>query len=251
MSPFLRRFVAAFSVCLLLAVPLAAQETTEQLITRLLREASGQQPVKLSTGPEAPLEDALRQFFRDIATANRAGEEAQKKLDVSAVEQLYTAESFADPQMMRKIVSQLGAVLDADLKQENEVSRIMDSFRQRVRALSDVPTDVRDGLLAGFDKGVAPGFLLRRRVLSAERSWIESTQDLYSYSLEHARVIQVVSGQVAIDDDAVLAGFNQRIERSQTAQQFFLDTQEDVESKMELLQNNTGVKRTEWEKLRK
>ena len=98
------RSIAALFVIvgLVSAMPFYAQqaETEEQYINRLIKEATGAQPVQESRFPkQRTIDNAFRTQFRNLIQQNREFFIAINKVDKEKLKKLMTPESFANPQV--------------------------------------------------------------------------------------------------------------------------------------------------------
>src|SRR5437899_3782405 len=123
--------VAALVVALFAFGMLARSfESPQQRVARLMREASGTQPVHQAWLPsQRRLDDAMREQFRKLIQTNRDYTEQVKKADISEVKRINSPESFVDPDYAAPGLHQLHALYDIDSGQEQKVKEIMDNLR--------------------------------------------------------------------------------------------------------------------------
>src|SRR5262249_45969596 len=89
------------------------REKPEERIGRLMREAAGLQPVKKAFfSQDQKFDDTFREQYRNLFRINKEYVAAVKNADISAVAQLSTPASFADPSSAAEGLRQLHAVYD-------------------------------------------------------------------------------------------------------------------------------------------
>lgn len=182
-------------------------ETTDQKISRLMREASGAQPVHKSWFGESPVDTTLRDMFTELIAYNKNYTAAAAKIDLSKVRLLNTAQAFADPDSAAEGLRELHAAYDLDASQHQRMEQFIAKYRARFAALS--PSD--KSITTGFDKGLAQSAPLRNRAISGEQAWIASVDQVYDYARAHHWSFKFVNGHLVIADHAALLEFNSRI----------------------------------------
>ena len=187
-------------------------ESTDERIARLMREAGGQ-PIKETSGDYRVLDDILRDYFQDIARINREYQAGIDAADLGELKHLYSADSFRDESAIRTTQEQLATMLRLDSEQEGQMLQATQRMRERAQASALSAADKRE-FAEGFERGLAHSSELRSKVIMAEREWAEAAQEVYSYALANLSVIRVEGDRIMVDDEGVLAGFNDRLDRA-------------------------------------
>jgi hypothetical protein len=189
------------------SLPFHGPETTDQKITRLMREAGGAQPVHKSWFGESSVDATLRDMFTELIAYNKNYTAAAAKIDLSKVRLLNTPQAFADPDSAAEGLRELHAAYDLDSLETQRMQQFIAKYRARFAALS--PSD--KSITTGFDKGLAQSAPLRNRAISGEQAWIASVDQVYDYARAHHSSFKFVNAHLVIADHAALLEFNSRI----------------------------------------
>lgn len=201
-------------------------ETPDQRVARLMREAAGTQPVKSSWFGEDKVDTRMRDMFRSMFKLNRDYTAAVAQLDISQVSRLSTPESFADPDSAREALQQLHSAYDLDAQQEQNLAKLMNDFRN---SLNDMPASQRAQMLAGFNRGLANVMPIRERATSAEKAWVDSLDDIYGFAAQRHSEFQLVDGRLQIADPVTLAEFNSKVRNLNYRRDQFQRARQDFE----------------------
>jgi hypothetical protein len=121
----------------------------------------------------------------------------------------------------------------------------------RLRAeTSSLSASEKKGFAEGFDKGLANSTEQRSKAFLAERAWAEASQELYSYALDNLGSIRVEGDRIVIEEDDVLSGFNERLERAQALHAEFEKQQKAFESYAQGYRLKHGLTEADAERLR-
>lgn len=146
----------------------------------LMKQAAGKEAV---TADSEWYDGPTRQFFRDILAFNQEYTSAVQSIDQSSVAKLYTPESYATRAGMQATISRLHALLDVDKKYES-MDPVLKKMEVNISAASASDFE-KEEFLKGFrsstDKSLAP----RRETFRAEEEWMQSSIDLYEFTLAH------------------------------------------------------------------
>lgn len=217
------------------------RETPQQRIGRLMREASGVQPIKKAFfSRDQQFDDTFREQYKNLIQANRDYMDAVKHADMSATRQLGTPESFADPTSFADGLKELHALYDLDMGQERKVREIVANIRQAIETGNWSASD-REGMMKGFEQGLAEPLAKRQRVVSAEQAWIQSIDDVYDYATSNHSVFVLNNGQIAITDDQVLNGFNSKVRTMNARRNEFMQAKRDFDQWQAQLFQKMGV----------
>jgi hypothetical protein len=183
-------------------------ETTDQQMSRLMREAAGLQPVRKPLFGENKRDTQFRNFFRDLININKEYQQSVDALDISETAKLSTSASFADPDSVSVALRQLHAAYDVDALQEQRMSAALEKFKQ---GFNDLPASERDEMLTGFNQGLAKVMPKRQRAVSTEKAWLDSLDDIYAYAQSYHSSFGLSDGRLIISDSAVREEFNNRV----------------------------------------
>jgi hypothetical protein len=216
-----------FGILLLSAVGSMRVETTDQKVVRLMREASGLQPVRTSLFGENKDDTRLRELFKQTIAINKEYQAAADQLDTSATYKLTTPRSFADPEYAADALRQLHAAYDLDALQEQRMQQVLDNFKN---SYNDVPEGERAAVLEGFNEGLAKGMPARQRAVSAEKAWIDAIDEAYSFAqANHADISLSAEGRVAVANPELLEQFNVKIRALNTTRNEFMQAKSDFD----------------------
>lgn len=201
-------------------------EAPDAHIARLMREATGQQPVKKAFwSSNQKFDDAFREQFQKLLQVNRDYMAAEKNADMSAIPKLGTAESFADPSSAADGLRQLHSLYDIDMAQEQKVQEIVAGLRH-IFETADMAESERQDALKGFDSGLAGVLAKRQVVVSAEQAWIQSVDDVYDYATTNHAAFMLNNSQLQIADSDVLQNFNTKARTMDSRRAEFIQKQE-------------------------
>ena len=202
------------------------QEAADAHISRLVREATGQQPIKKAFwSKNQKFDDAFRDEFRKLMQLNQDYMTQEKNADMSAVPKLGTPESFADPTLAADGLRQLHTIYDIDMAQEQKVQQIVSELRNFFQT-ADISESERQEAVRNFDAGIAGPLSKRQVVVSAEQAWIQSVDDAYDYATTNHAVFMMNNGQLLITDNDVLQNFNAKARNMDARRTEFVQKQE-------------------------
>jgi hypothetical protein len=210
-------------------------ETPKEHINRLLKEASGMQSVrKQPLGNEPAFDQALRSEYRDLIQANRAHMAALRQIDPHQVGQLGSPHSLVHPASAVSALDQLHAGYALEIEHERKVQHIYARLHH-IFETADLPALTRASLLKIFEDTIIAPSLERQRCINAEKSWIDSMDDLYHYASIHIETLQLVESTIMISDPVIQQEFNGKIVSEEIHRRAF------IEKKDEYLQLQTRV----------
>ena len=206
------------------------------------------QPVRHTFLPsERRFDDAVRAQYSGLLQQNRDYMAAAQKVDATELARINTPESFADPDTATEARRLLHVSYDLDATQEKKVAERVANIRHILEE-SAWSASERQAYLSGFDSTMAQVTPKRQQLLSAEKVWIDSVDELYNYASEHHGSIKVSNGRVAIADGSILQQFNVMIETEESrrnellrAKQEFNQLQSNTMEKMGVSQKELGV----------
>lgn len=170
----------AFAGSLQEAPPFDESKTKLQM-GHLMKQAAG----KEAATPDGEwYEGPSREFFRDILNFNQEYTAAMQSAKGASMTKLYTPESYATRAGMQTTVTQLRAMLGVDRKYES-MEPLIKKLEVRVYATPASQAEKEaflNGLRGSFSKSLAP----RNEVMRLEEEWLQSSIDLYEYTLSHS-----------------------------------------------------------------
>lgn len=155
------------------------------------------------------MDTVTREMLHDVLVTNQqyAGEKAT--LDRSAIQNLYSLDSYAGQVHMQKVVAQLRASLAVDEKYAS-IDPIIQKLDERVRAAKATEAEKQD-YLKGVQIGVQQSLQRRTELIHKEEEWAKSAIDLYQFLIAHTPDYSIQENKVIIPDS--------KIRREFTAQQ--------------------------------
>lgn len=186
-------------------------EKPDDRIARLLREASGQQPIKKDfLASEQNFDNVVREQFRRIIELNREYSERFSKFDNAELSKVATPESFVDLSYAEKGLEELHERYMVELQLTEKLTEIGDHLRQAVD-VTDWPPRRKAQFLQGFDSNVAASVQRRRGLIDAEEAYVEATDNLYDYVKAQPRGFRMIDGRLTIVDNSLRAEFNSKM----------------------------------------
>jgi hypothetical protein len=152
----------------------------KQQMGHLMKQAAGKEA---ATPDNNWYDGPSREFFRDILNFNQEYARAMQSAKGSSSAKLYTPESYATRAGMEATVTQLHAMLDVDKKYES-MEPVIKKLEAMVNATSASQSEKEaflNGLRGSFSKSLAP----RNETMRIEEEWLQSSIDLYEYTLSH------------------------------------------------------------------
>jgi hypothetical protein len=220
-----------WTIALLLAFvvqPLSAQqsETAEHYLNRLIKEATGAQPVRESRFlSQRTVDNAFRNQFRTLIDQNRAFSGAVSKLDHEKIKKVMTPESLADPALGADVLKELDAyaLLEQEhgIKADESIANLRHTFET-----ADWREPQRQNALKSFDLIMAASQASRHTYLQAEKAWVDSVDDLYHCAAEHKSSLKVENGTLQVFDDNALQELNKRIKLANSRREEMLKAQQ-------------------------
>lgn len=194
-------------------------ETTDQRMSRLMREAADLQPVRKPLFGEDKIDTRMRTLFKEVINANKDYQAAVNRLDTSAINNLIIPKSFADPSSASAGLQQMHAAYALDALQEQRMQTIAENLK---KSFDDFSPSERETATNGFDAGLAQVMPVRQRAITTEKAWMDAVDDVYDYARSHHSAFTISSGHVAISDNAVREKFNSRIRTMNSRRAEFL-----------------------------
>jgi hypothetical protein len=240
------RFALIF--CLLCVLFLAADfgrgmnfESDDQRISRLMREAGGLQPIHQSMFPRnRRWDDSVREVFRELLRQNKEYSEAVRKLDQSQVGKINSPESFADPRVAEPALQQLHAAYDLDAAQEIRVKEILEKLRAAMESGFSSASE-REAVDRGFEQGMAKQMPKRRRLVEAEKQWLDAVDSEYACARQHEPDFVLRQDHLSIAGTAVREEFNTRVREQEARRKELLDAKKEFDQFQSQTLQKTGL----------
>jgi hypothetical protein len=171
----------------------------------LLKEAAANQP----HGQDSHWWDApSRDFFHELIDRNQRYIAEVRALDNTAIQNLYSADSYAGKPHMEKVVEQLRAALDVEEKYASidSLLKTMDDRVAAANASDREKSDYLQGFKSSIDRALAP----RASMLQTEKSWMGTTIDLYDFMIANSARYSIRGGKLYFKVDGVKDEFLSR-----------------------------------------
>lgn len=202
------------------------REPPDQRIGRLMREAAGLQPVrKQFFAKDQQFDDTFREQYKNLIQINKDYMEAVRKTDMSDVARLGTPESFADPASFADGLRELHTAYDLDSGQEQKLQEMITNLRNTIEN-SGWAASNREEFMKGFEQGVAQVHDKRTGIVSTERAWIDSIDDVYDYAQRNHAAFILSNGQLLIADNQVLEEFNTKVRKMNASRGQFMQAKQ-------------------------
>ncbi len=128
---------------------------------------------------------------------------------------------------MEKVLTQLRATLALEEKYAS-LDPILERMKARIRSV-DAPDSVKDQFLSGVS-GPAQKVLANRSAVAAkEKAWMQSSIDLYEFTLAKRGSYSLRDGKLVFKDMIAMSEFNQRLKDAQGQRAGFRQAQENFE----------------------
>ena len=178
---------------------------TKERMSILAKEGTGLLPVSRD---ESIWDSPARSCFADVAEFSRRYQEEAHKLDQSALNDLYSADSFRDSKHIEKVLTQLRAYLALEEKYAS-LDSILERNKARIQSV-DAPDSVKSQFLIRLSSSAQEALADRSALFAKEKAWIQSSIDLYEFTLAKRASYALRDGKLVFKDRIVMSEFNQR-----------------------------------------
>jgi hypothetical protein len=178
------------------------ESSAKKKMGHLMKQAAGKEAV---TSDSEWYEGPSRQFFRDILAFNQEYTTAIQSVDQSFLPKLYTPESYATRPGMQTAISQLHALLDVDKKYES-LDPVLKKMDVNISATS-ASEFAKEEFLKGFHGSVSTSLAPRTETFRAEEEWMQSSIDLYEFTLAHFGDYRVQGKKLIFHGNGLLGQF--------------------------------------------
>jgi hypothetical protein len=167
--------------------------------------------VMQATGKEAEVntnwyDEPAREFYRDIVAFNQEYLQAVRSVDRTPVGNLYKPESYATKGAMQNTLGCLQALQEIDKRYESMETPVK-KFDERINASGGSDRQKQDflkGVHSSFEKKIVP----RGETFRVEEEWLQSSIDLYQFTLDHFSDYSVRKHKLIFRSGASLEEFN-------------------------------------------
>jgi hypothetical protein len=145
----------------------------------LLRQATGKEAEVNTNWYDEP----AREFYRDVVAFNQEYVQAVHSVRQMPLKKLYQTESYATKGAMQNVIASLQALQEIDKKSEAMKAPVK-KLEERVGVAKSSRRQEEDflkGVHATFAKSTAP----RNEAFRTEQEWLQSSSDLYKFTLAH------------------------------------------------------------------
>lgn len=202
----------------------------------LLKEAAGKQPkgkdVNWWDGPS-------RDFFHDMIERNQQYIAEVQALDSSAIKDLYSINSYSSKNHMEKVVSQLRATEAVEQKYAS-LEPLIKALETRVAAANTSEAEKQE-FLKSFKAGMNRVIVTRTELIGKEMAWMDTTIDLYDFTIAHSSAYSIRSGKLFFKDDSAREEFTSRQSKAIALHKEFLKAKADFEQSRKNNLDQLGV----------
>jgi hypothetical protein len=186
-----------------LRIPPPSDESAEKKkMGHLMKQAAG----KEAATPDAEWYDGpTREFFHDILAFNQEYTGAIQALGPASMNKLYTPESYATRAGMENTITHLHALLDVDKKYES-LDPVVKKLEASINATSASQYE-KDEFLKGFRGNFSKSLAPRNETFRSEEAWLQSSIDLYEFTLAHSGNFRIQNKKLIFHGDGVLDQF--------------------------------------------
>jgi hypothetical protein len=169
----------------------------------LFKEAAGKD--RASTD-ENWIDTATRETLHDVLIMNQQYVGEMSTLDRSAMQNLYSADSYAGVAHMQKVVVQVKGSLAVDEKYAS-INPILKNLEARISA-ANAPETEKQHYLKGVRLGLQQSLGRRTELIHMEEEWAKSTIDLYQFLIAHTNDYSIQDKKLIIPDSRTRAEFS-------------------------------------------
>jgi hypothetical protein len=177
-------------------------EDVSQHVGALFKEAAGKDG---ASADENWTDTATRETLHDVLIMNQQYVGEMSALDRSAMQNLYSADSYAGVTHMQKVVAQVRGSLAVDEKYAS-IGPLLKNLEARVSAANAPETEKQD-YLKGVQLGLEQSLGRRTELIHKEEEWAKSTIELYQFLITHTNDYSIQDKKLIIPDSSTRAEF--------------------------------------------
>lgn len=219
--------------------PLTADELNHR-IGDLLKEAAGTKP------PSADADwwdNPAREFFHDLFEMNKQYAAEVSALDNSAIQDLYSVNSYKNKARMEEVVTQLQAAQAVDEKYAS-LDPIIKKMEDRIAKANVSESDKQD-FIKGMEGNMMKALGPRNETFRSEREWMKSTIELYQFVIAHSSEYSIRGNKLYFQNDATKDEFSERQTQAIALHQEFLKAKGAADNSRKQGMNKLGVSPTD------
>lgn len=219
--------------------PVTADEIDHR-IGDLLKEAAGTKP------PSGNLDwwDApVRDFFHDIFEMNKQYTAEVKALDNSAIQVLYSVDSYREKARMETVVGQLQAAQAVDEKYAS-LDPLLKKLEERI-AKANASESEKQEFLKSMEGSMKKTLAPRDETIRTEREWLQSTIALYQFVIAHSSEYTIKANKLYFDDGDTRKEFVDRQKRAIALHKEFLKTKSAADDSRKANLSKLGVSQSD------
>ena len=220
-------------------------ETPQARIGRLIREASGAQPIRnASSSSDRKFDDTFRDQFRNVIRVNREFTDKIHQLKRAEIAKVGSPQSFADPSYAAEGLKELHASHDLDQQMEQKALEISGNLRRAIED-TDWSASTKQAALDGFEHGFAQALEKREHLLKVEQTYVDATDDLYAYAGAHQADMQLNNGHLRIKNNQVLQEFNSKMRQYNSRRNDLLQAKREFDQFRSGWMKGAGITKTD------
>lgn len=188
----------------------------EQFTREILKEAVSNKPTNESgTVEEQRVRTVAAEVVRELLDARKQHDIESAQYD-HEIARLYSADSFASKEQMRKTIDAVDGRDHVDGQLE-ELFRTLPAFAQRKVDASDLSSYDKEQFMIGVKKSYANSELIGAwdSAQRVEDEWTHSIDGLYEFAIQHANQIRIVKHNIVIKDEHLREEFNSQLSKCQ------------------------------------
>jgi hypothetical protein len=187
-------------------------------VKELAREGTGQAPI---SGDQDEFDGVGRSFFADMKQFNDNFRAEVAKTDHSALDAMYSAESYSSDANIVRTMQQLTAALALEDKYAS-MQPLIQKSKDRLNALTISETSKAE-FWKGFEESVEKTLQGRDGVNEKGHVWLQSSIELYKYMQANETSFHVSNNKVIFTSHSSLLGYNERMKTVQAQRKEFLE----------------------------
>lgn len=203
----------------------------------LAKQAAGKEA---STGEGQWYDGPVREFYRELLETNQEYSDALAAQDQSELKTVYTPQSYATRKAMQKTIDQLKGVLEVDKKYES-LDKVMKDFEKNIQASSASSFEKKE-FIEGFHSTEDKSFAPRGETFRKEEEWLQSTINLYQFTLDHFASYKVQAKKLMFAKNDVREQFQSLQSKSLALHKTAMEVKKVFDASRQQALNQAGVK---------
>lgn len=228
----------AATSAIFLAIGSVRPVSMKQHVADLMREAAGTKAIERGG---APMDNLVRQMMQGVLE-DRKNLERETAPFAAELGKLYSVGTFSGKAEMQASIDAVRGIAAADRRYSQTLQGIPDRIEAMVNASSLSESDKRD-FMAGVRKsyGNQKTLQIRREAMDVEQQWEDTTVALYEFCMTNAARIRRHGDRLAIGNEQVRLGFNQRLEKALSLRKELRKRNDELEAAQRAALQASGV----------